>query len=223
MPPATTSAPDLNDTDLSDTDLSAADRDLLLADPALRWCLDADEPGFPARARAWLAQATAYQGEQQGRWLISRAADGSALAWLAEVTPSQGHDGDESSEDDQGDNDADEETPEERRLTTLLDALTEIAGEAAVNAFFDYAEAIDGLAPDVPCHTLSGLAATSAEALSDLLHMARAAVRASAVSEGLFVETADPALAQQLEDLGGTAGGQVWIADLVVRAYGWPR
>ena len=107
-------------------------------------------------------------------------------------------------------------------LDALLEELTQIAGDEAVERFFAYAEAVDGLQPAVACHALSSIAAATPAAIAPLISQALAEVAASPDSAGLFAETADADLAAALEASGGEAGGQVFTADVVVRSFWWP-
>ena len=211
--------------------LTSQDQDLLLADPALRWCLDADKPGFTARARPWLTQTLAFQADEQGQWLGTGSDADRAVGWLSEVDTAAdaASPADEAAAsvdgvtDDPVSDDADAAlTEQERRLDTLLESLTEIAGDEAVERFYAYAEAVDGLQPDLPCHALSSIAVARPEAVAGLIAAALAEVNACPGSFGLFAETADPVLAAALEAAGGEPGGQVWTAELVVRSFWWP-
>ncbi len=208
--------------------LTSQDHDLLLADPALRWCLDADKPGFEARARPWLAQTLAFQADERGRWLGTGADADRAVGWLSQIDT----DADAGAPTDAGavtqadaaaaDADTDGLTEQERRLDALLESLTEIAGDEAVERFYAYAEAVDGLQPELPCHALSSIAVARPEAVAALIAAALVEVKACTGSHGLFAETADPILAAALEAAGGEPGGQVWTAELVVRSFWWP-
>ncbi|MCO4760910.1 MAG: hypothetical protein KC502_05360 [Myxococcales bacterium] len=186
--------------------MNKRDSTLWLADPALRWCLDSDQPDFELRATRWLERMHRFQATDN--LLTIEGGDQRAMAWLS-WTPD-----DEPSEA--------EVTALQDKFEQLIADLTAIAGDEAVDRFLSYAEAVDGLLPDVPCHCLSAIAATSPAAVAELVHAARAQANATRGSAGLFAETADDTLADALLAAGGQPGGQAWTASVAVRSFWWP-
>lgn len=188
---------------------------LVRVEPALRWCLGGaapEEGGDPppvadaAVAGWWGAMAAARAGFGHVP-LLSRDRAGAlvGLAWLA-PPPAEA-----------------DLVGQEQAFEALLDTLETLADEDAVTRYLTYAEAVDSLQPEAPCHSLSGVVVATSEALGDLVGQALAAMHASHVGTGLLAECADRALGPDFSATGASAAGEVWLPGLAVQGWWWPR